>query len=89
MLKSLLLNKICLSMQYNYSDLYFWLQISWMKHKLPSDHNKESIKNCLEETFLNRRQWIVDSGPTISEIFERYPRLLDYHGEMVNLNSAF
>jgi len=50
---------------------------------LPSDCNKEAIKNCLKETFLNRRQWIVNCGPVISNIFETYPRLLDYYGEMI------
>ncbi|XP_011872366.1 PREDICTED: uncharacterized protein LOC105564534 [Vollenhovia emeryi] len=31
-------------------------KLSWMKHKMPSDSNKELIKNCLAETFPNRRQ---------------------------------
>ncbi|XP_036138784.1 uncharacterized protein LOC118644388 isoform X3 [Monomorium pharaonis] len=58
-------------------------KILWMKHKLPSDSNKELIKKCLKETFSNRRQWIISSGPVISNIFEKYPRLLDYNGEMI------
>ncbi|XP_077277299.1 uncharacterized protein LOC143905637 isoform X2 [Temnothorax americanus] len=58
-------------------------KISWLTHKLPSESNKECIKNCLNETFSNRRQWIVHSGPTISNIFEKYPRLLNYRGEMI------
>lgn len=35
------------------------------------------------ETRPNRREWILKSSPTISMIFQEYPRLLDYGGDIV------
>ncbi|XP_070526384.1 uncharacterized protein [Cardiocondyla obscurior] len=60
-----------------------------MKHKLPSHYNKECIKKCLQDTFPNRRQWIINTGLNISNIFKKYLRLLDYNGEMVSLKLDF
>ncbi|KAL0104032.1 hypothetical protein PUN28_017016 [Cardiocondyla obscurior] len=57
-----------------------------MKHKLPSHYNKECIKKCLQDTFPNRRQWIINTGLNISNIFKKYLRLLDYNGEMIELD---
>ena len=54
-----------------------------MKHRFPTNSNKPLITMYLKETFLNRRQWILEQNPTIFEIFEKYARLLDYNGEMV------
>ena len=54
-----------------------------MKYKHPIESNKQVIKTCLEETFLNRRNWIMENEPAISEIFDMYPRLIDFNGEMV------
>lgn len=34
-------------------------------------------------TYFNRRNWILNDKPSISEIFEKYPKLIDYKGEMV------
>ncbi|XP_074096570.1 uncharacterized protein LOC141525824 [Cotesia typhae] len=49
----------------------------------PTDQNKEKIVTLLEDTRDFKRQWIEQSGPTISEIFSHYPRFLDYDGEMI------
>ena len=54
-----------------------------MKFTNPSPSNRTAIENCLKETLPNRREWISNQGPTISEIFNEYPRLLDYNGDMV------
>ncbi|KAH0557887.1 hypothetical protein KQX54_012568, partial [Cotesia glomerata] len=56
--------------------------ISVMNNCNPTDQNKEKIVTLLEEIRDFRRQWIEQSGPTISEIFSHYPRFLDYDGEM-------
>lgn len=55
-----------------------------MKFTLPTDErSKQLISGLLEETFMNRRMWINEKGPTIAEIVEEYPRLLDFDGDMV------
>lgn len=75
------------SSRYHFFVLFF--KISWMKCKNPTDSNKAAITSCLKETLPNRRNWITEKRPTISEIFEKYPRLSDYKGEMVrNISNA-
>lgn len=54
-----------------------------MKFKTPSDRNRKDIENYLRETRPNRREWIMKSFPTVSQIFTEYPRLQDYNGDMV------
>ena len=56
-----------------------------MKHKFPDASQKEGIKSVLQETFWNRRNWITETGPAISEILDSYKRLLDYKGDMVSI----
>lgn len=56
-----------------------------MKFKYPSAVHKKSIQACLLETLSNRRQWILEQGPSIGQIHEVYPRLWDYKGDMVCL----
>ncbi|XP_063220884.1 uncharacterized protein LOC134530173 [Bacillus rossius redtenbacheri] len=57
----------------------------WMKHTVPKDIHKREIVNCLKSTFPNRRQWILSKHPSVTEIFNEYPRLADYEGEMIEL----
>lgn len=54
-----------------------------MKFKNPIESNKHDITQVLMETLPNRRTWITTENLTISQIFDTYPRLLDYKGEMV------
>ena len=44
---------------------------------------KTDVESCLNETFGNRRDWIINDSPPINEIAEKYPRLSDYNGMMV------
>ena len=44
------------------------------------ERSVKDIQQCLLETLLNWRDWILQMGPTISQIFQEYPRLLDYNG---------
>ncbi|XP_067204588.1 uncharacterized protein [Linepithema humile] len=39
----------------------------------------------MKDTFPNRRHWISTANPSITEIFKKYPRLMDYNGEMINV----
>ncbi|XP_067205961.1 uncharacterized protein [Linepithema humile] len=39
----------------------------------------------MKNTFPNRRHWISTANPSITEIFKKYPRLMDYNGEMINV----
>ncbi|XP_053592953.1 uncharacterized protein LOC103575582 isoform X2 [Microplitis demolitor] len=48
----------------------------------PTDQNKGKIITLLEKTRNFRWQWIEQLGPTISEIFAHYSRLLNYDGKM-------
>ncbi|XP_066581724.1 LOW QUALITY PROTEIN: uncharacterized protein [Prorops nasuta] len=59
-------------------------KINWLKHKYPSSSNKEPIMNRMKETFLNRRSWILKESPTVSEIFNKYERLANYDGDLVD-----
>lgn len=54
-----------------------------MARKNPTSTYKIYIKNMLKDTFINRRQWILEKSPTIEKVFSCYPRLQDYNGEMV------
>lgn len=60
-----------------------------MKFKMPSKTNKSSISDCMRVTMKNRRKWILENLPTIDEIFNQFPRLADYSGQMVNNNVLF
>jgi len=64
--------------------LYF--QVSWIKFKMPLNTNKSSISECMSITMNNRRKWIMENAVSINEIFDEFPRLSDYSGEMVNNN---
>lgn len=55
-----------------------------MKYKMPYKANKSSISECMRVTMKNRRKWILENFPTIDEIFQQFPRLADYSGEMVS-----
>ncbi|CAG5072987.1 Protein of unknown function [Cotesia congregata] len=38
----------------------------------------------MDATREYRRHWINKESPTISEIFKKFPRFLDYHGELID-----
>ncbi|KAL7852460.1 hypothetical protein SRHO_G00182450 [Serrasalmus rhombeus] len=48
-----------------------------MKRLRPSTDNISSIKAAMQKTFTWRRSWIAKHSPSLSEIFEEYPRFLD------------
>ncbi|XP_039310145.1 uncharacterized protein LOC105202987 [Solenopsis invicta] len=60
-------------------------KISWLQCKHPSQENKQGIFSYMKDTFPNRRHWIKTANPNITEIFQKYPRLIDYNGEMINV----
>lgn len=53
---------------------------------MPVSHKKGEIMQTLAETYPNRRSWIKKQKPSANEIFQKYPRLLDFNGEMVKSN---
>ena len=55
-----------------------------MQLTMPKLEKKYDMAMCLIDTLGNRRDWITTDNPPISSIAERYPRLFDYHGEMVS-----
>ena len=65
--------------------LWFWNRIEWMKYKSPNDSNRKDIEKYLLDTQPNRKEWILQESPTISQIFKEYQRLLDYNGDMVRM----
>lgn len=58
-------------------------QLSLMNNKYPNVTNKALIEKIMEDTFLNRRSWIQTESPSINDIISKYPRLIDYNGDMV------
>lgn len=54
-----------------------------MQNKKADVTTEEQIRQCLKETYPNRKAWIAAENLSISEVFRRYPRLLDYNGRMV------
>lgn len=53
---------------------------------MPNKVNKSSISECMRNTMKNRRKWILDTLPTIDEIFHQFPQLADYSGQLVSKN---
>ncbi|XP_041944278.1 uncharacterized protein LOC121706515 isoform X2 [Alosa sapidissima] len=51
--------------------------ITLMKRLRPSSENIPSIKSAMENTYTRRRAWISKATPTLTEIFNEYPRFLD------------
>ena len=45
--------------------------------------NRERVKMLIEELASNRRQWIIEVHPSITEVQEEFPALMDHM--MVNL----
>lgn len=41
----------------------------------------------MDATRTYRRNWILSENPSISQVFDQYPRLLDFNGEMVMIYS--
>jgi len=58
-----------------------------MKFKMPLNTDKSSISECMSITMNNRRKCIMENAVSINEIFDEFPRLNDYSGEMVNNNT--
>ncbi|XP_035233364.1 uncharacterized protein LOC118205178 isoform X3 [Stegodyphus dumicola] len=56
----------------------------WMKFKNPIEPNRQAISDILSETMADRQTEIRDSGMTITDVLERYPRLQDYRGDMID-----
>lgn len=59
-----------------------------MKNKMPTAGNKNLIRKELADTFANRRNWIMKDCPTAAEIFNQYPQLKNFGGEMVKFVSC-
>lgn len=51
--------------------------VTLMKRLRPTTENIPSIKSAMEKTYTGRRMWISKESPTLTEIFNEYPRFLD------------
>ncbi|XP_016326358.1 uncharacterized protein LOC107676349 [Sinocyclocheilus anshuiensis] len=51
--------------------------ITLMKRLRPFSENIPSIKSAMEQAYSRRRSWIMKGTPTIAEIFDEYPCILD------------
>ena len=40
--------------------------------------NKERVMVLMKECSANRRAWIIDSEPTVIEVYEKFPALEDH-----------
>ncbi|XP_074100037.1 uncharacterized protein LOC141528080 isoform X1 [Cotesia typhae] len=54
-----------------------------LKFKLPSAKNKQIIEEYINTTRIYRKSWILAENPSLSQIFDQYPRL-DFNGEMIS-----
>nr|XP_023681993.1 uncharacterized protein LOC111851367 isoform X2 [Paramormyrops kingsleyae] len=52
-----------------------WVTVT--KRLRPSPENLASIKMGMEKTFTSRRLWITSKSPTVTDIFQQYPRFVD------------
>jgi len=48
-----------------------------LRERRPTSANTDELLGFMEETRRVRRLWIVQTGPTITDILRRYPRLGD------------
>ncbi|XP_065204551.1 uncharacterized protein LOC135834552 [Planococcus citri] len=64
-------------------------KIELMNNTLPNVANKASIEKNMFDTFHARREWIhrpnedVSKQPTVLEIVDKFPRIIDYNGELM------
>lgn len=68
--------------------MYVLIQITVLKLKSP-ELGKEEVSSLMEQTFQNRREWIMARGPVANQvniqgILEKFPSFL-LHGEEVRL----
>lgn len=56
-----------------------------MTYTTPTMYKEGEIIQALAATFANRRSWIQKENPSANENFQKYPRLLDFEGEMARL----
>jgi hypothetical protein len=50
---------------------------NFLRERRPTAANADELLEMLRITRSKRRDWITTSNPTISDIFKRYPRLMD------------
>jgi len=55
-----------------------------MSQKVVHPTTEDPIALSLAKTYPNRRAFIMDYGPSMGELFQKYPRLLDFDGLKVN-----
>ena len=60
-------------------------QVSELNMLVPDSKNFEKIKMLLQKTFLNRKAMVMQ-GISLKDIVLKYPRIIDYHGDMVGLS---
>ncbi|KAJ8666992.1 hypothetical protein QAD02_008654 [Eretmocerus hayati] len=59
--------------------------ISIMKRKDPTNPDHiDTIKKLMMKSFYNRRNWILEAGPSVTEVLESYIHLKSFHGDMVD-----
>ena len=49
-----------------------------MEMKKKGKVNKERVMMLMKECTMNRRQWIVNDEPAVSEVQEHFPALMDH-----------
>lgn len=56
-----------------------------MRFKHPTEGNRRDIEQDMLKTADYRKQWILSEKPTAAAIFEEFPKLLDYQGDLVRI----
>ncbi|KAK3920770.1 Histone-lysine N-methyltransferase PRDM9 [Frankliniella fusca] len=55
----------------------------WMSLTMPFPTKNNDLVRGMESSFAVRRQWIVQTGPSITDILKKYPHLMSYGTEML------
>lgn len=55
-----------------------------LRERRPNASNKGELLRLMDETRPDRRQWITDHMPTITDILRKYPRLQDIEDAVSN-----
>lgn len=65
--------------------MYF--QVAKLAFTMPTEANKALIVQLTNETRPNRHQDIMNSKMTLTAILKKYPRFMDFQGQLVRKNS--
>ncbi|KAK3931382.1 Protein GrpE [Frankliniella fusca] len=61
----------------------------WMSLEMALECNKKKITEGMRRSREVRRKWITSEGPYIAVVLKRYPHLMSFDGELIELDFEF